>query len=433
MSGPEQHQEASQERLTAPRRAVVIVPAKGSASDRWVITGLTLAERARRVAVLAGIGKELVTLVRSAEDLAAARTQLEGQALLIMTAVDQVVAVQLLQPLQLGASGLRMAVDAAGEAAGAWTVDAAQSAAALDALTEALDGALAGALAAGPSSVFALQVGGASWERGDRPRRARFRIHQPADVKAAIRWQYELVNKPLDAPICRYFYRPLARPLTILLLRTPFSPNAISVLSILLSLVGCAIAASPDPMTHVWGLVMLLGGGIVDANDGEVARLRLEMSKVGAWLDAMGDDMARIALILGIGGHVAHLQPTWPVWPITIASAVMTVASLVLIYWYCIFVINSTNNQDYTKALQIGPGVRVETQRSIAASIADLAAQIVRRDFIDLAVVFAALAGGSAVVFALLSLGSVVTLIVVIPTHLKIVKALRTGELQRAI
>lgn len=411
--------------LTAPRHAVVIAPAEGSASDRWVITGLTLAERARRVAVLAGIAKERVTLVRSAEELAAARPRLEGQPLVILTAVDQVVAVQLLQPLQLGAGGARRAVDAAGEAAGAWTVDAAQSAATLE--------ALGAALSAGASSVFALQVASASFAPVEVDRRARFRIHTPADVKAAIRWQYELVNKPLDAPICRYFYRPLARPLTILFLRTPFTPNAISVISILLSLVGCYIAASADPMTHVWGLVMLLGGGIVDANDGEVARLRLESSKTGAWLDAMGDDMARIALILGIGGHVAHLQPTWPVWPITIASAVMTVASLVLIYWYCIFVINSTNNQDYTKALQIGPGVRVEEKRSVGAWIADMAAQIVRRDFIDLAVVFVALAGGSAVVFALLSLGSVVTLIVVIPTHLKIVKALRTGELQRAV
>lgn len=413
------------QKIDQPRHAVIVAPAPGSPSDRWVITGLTLAERARRVAVLAGIAKEHVHLVRSADDVRALAASLGGKPLVILTAADQVVAVQLLQPLLLASSGERTAVDPrrGGEAAGAWTVDAEGAAAALT--------ALATALASGPSGAFTFALAGATSVEVDR--RARFRIAQPADVKAAIKWQYELVNKPLDAPICRYFYRPLARPLTILFLRTPFTPNAISILSILLSLVGCAIAASPDPMTHVWGLVMLLAGGIVDANDGEVARLRLEMSKTGAWLDAMGDDMARIALILGIGGHVAHLQPTWPVWPITIASAVMTVASLVLIYWYCIFVINSTNNQDYTKALQIGPGVRVEEKRSVGAWIADMAAQIVRRDFIDLAVVFVALARGSAVVFVLLSLGSVVTLLVVIPTHLKIVKALRTGELQRAV
>lgn len=424
--------------LPAPRHALLIVPAAG---DRRVITGLTLAERARRVAVLAGIAAERVVLIRSAAELAAARGKLEGHPLLVMTAADQVVAAQLLSPLRLAERGNRVAVDPSrgGEVAGAWALDGEHAAAALDAVAAQLakEGGATGAfdLLGGLWSAAAAGDGGGanSPERVEVDRRARFPIRSAADVKAAIRWQYELVNKPLDAPICRYFYRPLARPLTILFLRTPFTPNAISVLSILLSLVGCAIAASPDPATHVWGLAMLLAGGIVDANDGEVARLRLEMSKTGAWLDAMGDDMARIALLLGIGGHVAHLQPSWPVWPITIASVAMTVLSLVLIYWYCIFVINSTNNQDYTKALQIGPGVRVEENRSLVGWIADMAAQIVRRDFIDLAVVFVALAGGSAVSFALLSLGSLVTLVIVVPTHLKIVKALRTGELQRAV
>lgn len=410
--------------LASPRHAVVVVPPRGGASDRWVITGLTLAERARRVAVQAGVAKERVVLVRSADELAAARSSLAGQPLLVMTAADQVVAAQLLGPLRLAERGNRKAVHE-GAAAGAWVVDAEHASAALDALAP-LVGASSG-------SVLSLALPPEiSVEDVEVDRRARFLIRTPEDVKAAIRWQYELVNKPLDAPICRYFYRPLARPLTILFLRTPLTPNAISVISILMSLAGCFIAASPDPMTHVWGLVLLLGGGIVDANDGEVARLRLESSKTGAWLDAMGDDMARIALLLGMGAHVAHLQPTWPVWPITIASVAMTVTSLVLIYWYCIYVINSTNNQDYTKALQIGPGVRAEEKRSIGAWIADMAAQIVRRDFIDLAIVFVALAGGSAVTFSLLSLGSVVTLVIVIPTHLKIVKALRTGELQRA-
>jgi phosphatidylglycerophosphate synthase len=384
--------------IGAPRHALVIAP---PLSDRRVITGLTLAERARRVVVQAGVAKERVVLVRSPAELAAERARLDGQPLVILDPSRQ------------------------GEVAGAWVLDAEHARAALDAVSRAMAG--------GPGALFALQLPAElAATPVDVDRRARFPIHSAADVKAAIRWQYELVNKPLDAPICRYFYRPLARPLTILFLRTPFTPNAISVLSILLSLVGCYIAASPDPMTHVWGLVMLLAGGIVDANDGEVARLRLESSRTGAWLDAMGDDMARIALVLGMGAHVAHLHPTLPVWPVTIASVVMTVLSLVLIYWYCIFVIDSTNNQDYTRALQIGPGVRAEEPRSIGAWIADMAAQIIRRDFIDLAVVFVALAGGSAISFSLLALGSLVTLIIVVPTHLKIVKALRTGELQRA-
>ncbi|MEZ4361769.1 MAG: CDP-alcohol phosphatidyltransferase family protein [Kofleriaceae bacterium] len=403
------------------RAAVVVVPPE---SDRRVITGLTLAERARRVVVAAGVERERVHLVRTAGELAGVRGALRDQPLLIVVAADQVVAAQLVGPLRLGEPGDRVAIDPGrgGEAAGAWVVDAGRADEALAALEAKLDG---------PGRALGLELEGCA--RVEVDRRARFPIREPGDLKAAIRWQFELVNKPLDAPICRYFYRPLARPLTILLLRTPLTPNVISVISIALSLAGCAIAASPDLTTHVVGLLVLLAGGIVDTNDGEVARLRLESSNAGAWLDAMGDDLARIGLVLGLGGHVAAVHPSWPVWPITLAAVAMTVTSLVLIYWYCIFVIASSNNQDYTKALQIGPGVRAEGQRTAGQWIADLGAQIVRRDFIDLGAVFVAAAGASAVTFGLLSVGSLVTLIVVIPTHLKIVKALRTGQLTRAV
>ena len=156
-----------------------------------------------------------------------------------------------------------------------------------------------------------------------------------------------------------------------------------------------------------------------------MARLRLQSSKAGAWLDAIGDDMARIALLLGIGGHVAHVRPTWPAWPITIAALAMTVASLTMIYWYCIFVIHSSNNQDYTRALQIGPGVRAADKRTSGQVIADWGAQIVRRDFIDLGVLVLALLQLPEVGFVALSAGALVTLLIVIPTHLKIVKNLR--------
>ena len=260
------------------------------------------------------------------------------------------------------------------------------------------------------------------------PRRARFPVPDRAAVRAADKWQYELVDKPLDSWLCRYFYRPLARPLTKLFLRSPFTPNAISILSIILSLVGCAIAAGPTRLDHILGLAILVVGGIVDANDGEVARLRLEMSKTGAWLDAIGDDMARLALVAGIGVHVSHLHPDWHALPITGAALAMTVMSLVLIYWYCIFVINSSNNQDYTKALQIGPGVRVDGPRGLGAVIADFAAQIIRRDAIDLGVLALALVHLPEVGFVLLSVGALVTLAVVIPTHLKIVRSLRASR-----
>jgi phosphatidylglycerophosphate synthase len=396
--------------VSASRVALVLAPPAG---DRRIVTGLTLGERGRRVAVRAGIAAADVVVARSADELRAARSRLAGRPLLLLRATDQVVAAPLVEALRPDEPGLRHAVDPAdGDAyAGAWVADAADSAGLVDALV----------------ADFAHGDAPTAERRGEAAtivRRARFKCPDRAAVRAADRWQYELIDKPLDAAITRYLYRPLARPLTYVFLRSPLSPNAISILSILLSLVGCAIASGPGAGTHVLGLAMLWLGCIVDCNDGEVARLRLESSKAGAWLDAMGDDMARIALVLSLGSHVSYLHPTWPVWPITIAAVVLTITSLLLIYWYCVFVIHSANNQDYTRALEIGPGVATGP-RTVWQVLADWGAQIIRRDVIDLGVLILAIVQLPEVGWVPLTLGSVVTLAVVVPTHFKIVRSLR--------
>lgn len=394
------------------RIALVLAPPVGD--KRWV-TGLGLGERGRRVAGRVGFTADRIVIARSAADLQAARAQLTGP-LLLLRATDQVVAVQLVEPLGLGAAGDRHAIDPArgGSYAGARVVDDGA------ALVDALIADFAAGDAPGATSA-AIEVG----------ERAHFPCLTKADEKAANAWQWDLVNKAMDAPITRYFYRPLARPLTHLFLRTPLSPNVISLISIALSLAGCVVAGFADPTWHSIGLAILVAGGITDCNDGEVARLRLQMSKSGAWLDAMGDDAARLALVAGIGFHVNHLQPTWHVLPITAASLAMTIAALLLIYWYCIFVINSSNNQDYTRALQIGPGVRPTGKRTAWQVLSDWGAQIIRRDFIDLGVLVLSLVHFSEFSFIMLTLGAVVTLGVVVPTHLKIVKGLRTGAISR--
>ena len=102
--------------------AIVVAP-----RDRGpVITGLTLAERGRRVAVRAGVAAAHVHIVRAPEQIAAVAKLVSGRAIVVIHARAQVVAAELVEPLQLDAPGARKAVDARGDA-GAIRVDAADA------------------------------------------------------------------------------------------------------------------------------------------------------------------------------------------------------------------------------------------------------------------------------------------------------------------
>jgi phosphatidylglycerophosphate synthase len=393
--------------------AVIVAPPPGA--RRWVITGLTLAERARRVAVRAGVLPEHVHVVATPAELETAR-QAVGQApVLLLRARDQLVAAPLVEPLELDAAGTRAAVDLEGGTfAGAFRVEGGERVA-------QLFSALLEDLAHGDVKLFER------WQDVPRvgvTRRARCRCITPEDARKATAWQFELVHKPMDAFMTRRFWRPIARPFTRIFLRLPFTPNHISIGTMILGIAGCVVAAGPTYLAHLVGMTMLFVSAIGDNLDGEVARLRLESSKLGAWLDAIGDDVARVATLLGVGLHVAWRWPGLPVTAITMGALAATLLSMGLIYWYCIFVIKSSNNQDYTKVLGVGPGVQ-KKQRPLIDWLGNLGAQIVRRDFIDVFVFATAIVALPELSFVGLTLGAIVGLAVILPTHLKIVKQRR--------
>ena len=54
-----------------------------------------------------------------------------------------------------------------------------------------------------------------------------------------------------------------------------------------------------------------------------------------------------------------------------------TVASLLLIYWYCIFVIHSSNNQEYGQALGVGPAQTIVATPAFVGSAMTVALRAV--------------------------------------------------------
>ena len=130
-----------------------------------------------------------------------------------------------------------------------------------------------------------------------------FRIQSKADLAGAQRFLFGQIRKSivLDGVIAFYIMRPIARIFTRALLNTPVSPNQATLMALACG-IGAALCAAAGGVTNA----MIAGGlywfgGVIDCIDGELARMRLQSSKIGEWLDSMVDEFSTIALISGLG------------------------------------------------------------------------------------------------------------------------------------
>ena len=114
----------------------------------------------------------------------------------------------------------------------------------------------------------------------------------------------QLRNKPNDGPVSRYLNRPLSIRISKLLVRFPITPNVISALSFLLSLIAAGLFAFGKNY-----ISLLIGGlithiaSVIDGCDGEIARLKFMRSKYGGWFDAVLDRYADAFLLFGLTWH----------------------------------------------------------------------------------------------------------------------------------
>jgi phosphatidylglycerophosphate synthase len=147
-------------------------------------------------------------------------------------------------------------------------------------------------------------------------------VHERALLRA--------LENPRDGFIDRLLYRRLSRPLTRLLLRAPLSPNAVTIIGVLIGLGGGILLAVPG--VTALAAACLLASGVLDCSDGELARLRFLESRLGHLLDITGDTVVHTALL---GGIIARLARTSGVphatWLVLLGIGVL--ASFAAITW----------------------------------------------------------------------------------------------------
>ncbi len=147
---------------------------------------------------------------------------------------------------------------------------------------------------AGEGRARTVDVTGLLWLDVDTPRSLR---------EAERRLMHEVGGKTSDGPVSRHLNRPISRWLTRYLVRTPLTPNQVSVISWVMSAIAAGLLAVGGYPALAAGGVMAQLASIVDGCDGEIARLKGLQSDFGGWFDAILDRYADAFLLFGLMWH----------------------------------------------------------------------------------------------------------------------------------
>lgn len=102
---------------------------------------------------------------------------------------------------------------------------------------------------------------------------------------------------PTDALINRHISLRMTRPLC----RTRIHPNHITIASLFLGLAACGFVLDGTWLSLAIGGTLLQFHSILDSCDGEMARLRFQFTKSGAWLDNIFDEIVDDTFIACVG------------------------------------------------------------------------------------------------------------------------------------
>ena len=210
------------------------------------------------------------------------------------------------------------------------------------------------------------------------PSDGRFVLAGSQDCRQAENWLLRGLIKETEGFMSRHVERPISLAISRRLASSSITPNAMTLVSVGVGLLGAPFFLSSMPVYQVTGALLFLLHSILDGCDGELARLKFQESRWGGLLDFWGDNVVHVAVFMcmGIGWSMAA-QVTWPL-ILGGAAVAGTVLSAVFVYWHTM--------REHTKPGPLFTSV-FQHGRSWLSRMADALA---RRDFIYLVVLLSA-------------------------------------------
>ena len=101
-------------------------------------------------------------------------------------------------------------------------------------------------------------------------------------------------------------------PFSRVLAQLPITPNQVTYFTLLVALVGAYYFGQGGYWEMILGAVLTQVSSILDGNDGELARLKIQDSDFGTWLDTLCDYVSYFLTFgaIGLGGCQIETRTT---------------------------------------------------------------------------------------------------------------------------
>jgi phosphatidylglycerophosphate synthase len=210
-------------------------------------------------------------------------------------------------------------------------------------------------------------------------------------------------RKPLDGIISRHLNRHISLSISRLLVNTPIRPNTLTMITFGVALVAAWYALDGSYTSTLVAALLMQANSILDGCDGELARVRFQGSKLGQWLDTIGDDASNVVFwtALGFGARGAG---DWGQWLAVCGWVAAGANLLAAVQWYA--QLRGMGSGDLN-ALQEDDG---SPAPGFIGGVVRFASLVLKQDFFIFLVACLAVAGVIHQLLPLFAVGALVTL-----------------------
>lgn len=215
------------------------------------------------------------------------------------------------------------------------------------------------------------------WPTVSKPLGGKFEIAATCDLRRAEDWLLAGLIKESEGFMSRHVERKISLAISRRLASTRVTPNAMTLVSVGVGLLGALFFLSTRPAFELAGAILFLLHSILDGCDGELARLKFQESRGGGILDFWGDNLVHVAVFVSMAIGWSHARgESWPLL-VGAAAALGTLLSAGFVY------------RETMVGVQEGP-LFTSVSRSGESRLSRMADAMARRDFIYLVVLLSA-------------------------------------------